>query len=117
MTLEEVAARTYRTDETRALDGKFSSLLDLDQKVTFYLGKLEYEDVGLALLRRARELGFFVGVTRDYLERSAHMTGSTYKSMMLSYRYIAVAGNINGVEVIIPTEKMLQNKPTVKKQS
>jgi len=113
--LEEVAAQTYRTKETRDLDGKFYELLNLDNKAIFYLGKLEYETAGLALLQRARELGFFVGVTRDFLERMAHMTQPTY-SHMISNGYISVAGEVNGMEVIIPTEKMLQEKYTLPKQ-
>src|SRR3989338_4917128 len=103
MTLEEVASRTYRTYETRVLDTEFGTLLDLDQRIGFYLGKLEYETASLALLERARELGFFVGVTGDFLERMALMTESTYRSMV-SYGYIAIAGNINGIEVIVPTK-------------
>ena len=112
-----MAAQIYRTKETRVLDDKFGELLNLDNKVIFYLGKLEYETAGLALLEMAemaRELGFFVGVTRDFLERMAHMTQPTY-SHMISYGYISVAGEVNGIEVIIPTEKMLQNKNTLPK--
>ena len=115
MPLEEVTANAYRTEETRALDEQFGDLLNLDRHIVFHLGKLEYENVGLALLNRAREFGFFVGVRKDFLEREAHMLPSIYDSMLASYGYIAVAGNVNGAEVIIPTRKMLQNKNTLPK--
>ncbi len=115
MPLEEVAMNAYRTTETRALDEQFGSLLNLDQYVVFHLGKLEYENVGLALLNRAREFGFFVGVRKDFLEREARMMPSIYNSMLSNYGYIAVAGSVNGMEIIIPTEKMFRKKPTLPK--
>jgi hypothetical protein len=80
--------------------------------VVFYLGKLEYENVGLALLNRAHEFGFFVGVRKDFLKRDAIMIPSTYDSM-LSMGYIAVAGTVNDTKIIVPTQKMLQNKKTL----
>ncbi len=76
---------------------------------------MEYENVGLALLNRAREFGFFVGVRKDFLERKAHMLPSIYDSMLVFYGYIAVAGNVDGMEIIIPTEKMFRQKTTLPK--
>lgn len=115
MTLEEVVTDMYRTTETRALDEQFGDLLNLDRYVAFRLGKLEYDNVGIALLEHAREFGFFVGVRKDLLEREVSMTPSTYNSMLFNYGYIAVAGNVNGMEIIIPTEKMFREKPTLPK--
>mgnify|MGYP001315694776 CR=1 FL=1 len=113
MALEEVATDIYRTEETRALDDEFRELLDLDREVVFGLGKLEYENVGLALLHRAREFGFFVGVRRDFLERESLMTQPTYDSMLSDYGHIAVAGSVNGMDIIVPTEKIFREKRTL----
>lgn len=117
MSLEDVASGFYRTEETRALDEEFGELLDLDRTVMLYLGKLEYENIGQALLMRARDFNFFVGVRKDFLERATIMTPTTYNSM-LNYGYIVVAGNVNGIDIIGPTQKLLQQvgtKPKVQK--
>jgi len=107
MSLEEIARDMYRTEETIAFDGKFKEMLNLDSRVVFDLGKLEYENIAYALVRYAREFGFFVGVKKDRLQRESHMTPSTYSSM-LDYGYVSVAGTVNNIDIITPTQKLLK---------
>ena len=82
-------------------------MLGLEKRISYGLGKLEYENVAVELIRRAREFNFFVGVKKDWLERVVNMVSSTYSSM-LSYGYIAVAGTVNDTDVIVPTKKLLE---------
>ena len=114
MCLEDVAAGFYRTEETRTLDEEFGELLDLDRTVMLYLGKIEYDNIVHAFLMRARDFNFFVGVRKDFLERAVTMTSTTYNSM-LNYGYIVVAGNVDGIDIIAPTQKLLQQGYTVPK--
>jgi hypothetical protein len=113
MDLEEITVNGYRNEDTISFDRTYNHLLNLDRKPILYYGKMEFEKVASAILRRSREFGFFVGVSREYLEREAGMSQSTYELMHNTHNYLSHKAGINDVEIIYPTEKMLINKTTM----
>jgi hypothetical protein len=116
MDLEEVTGNAYRNESTRQFDRDYSHLLNLGRRPILHYGKLEYENVAHSLLERSREFGFFVGVTKSFLEELGVLSESTYKSMLSDYGYISSIKTRDNIQVIFPTEKLIMNKTTLMKK-